>query len=317
MEIREVSVGVMKPDQQSALTFFVTDFWAGVSPRGYKRLGVYSGKNADQLIAIFAIFQFHKLRKRILISPPISPHCGLVFFQHLPKRYSTQTAHKRVLREISKYLEITYPKDYIDIAFPAEIKDVQPFQQEGFQVEVSYTYLVDLQNSDEEALLMAMSTERRKNIRDATSTTLTTQINPTFEAVLSLINNTLNERGVVPHLTTLKLLLTSGSDRVFSIGVFDGHQLIATTVIGMDSQRAYYLAGGTQKSGTAAGSLSLWEAIRESKRRGAAQFDFCGSSVPSIEKFFRAFGGELTPYFRIRRNTALIDFLKSTKERFT
>jgi hypothetical protein len=316
MEIREVSVGAMKPEQEGVLPLFVTDFWSGVAPEGYKRLGVFSGKNADELIAVFAIFQFQKLGKRILISPPVSPHCGLVLLQQPLKKYTAQTAHKRVLRQVCEYLEKTYPKDYIDVAFPAEIKDVQPFQQEGFQIEISYTYLVDLQNGDEDSLLMAMSPERRKNIRDALSSTLRVSINPPMEAVLNLIKSTLSEQGVAPPLETLGALLTGGSDRVFSIGVFDGDQMTATAIIGMDARRAHYLAGGTQKTSAAAGPLSLWEAIKESKKRGAKEFDFLGSSVPAIERYFRAFGGELTPYFRIRRNTALVDFLKSTKERF-
>jgi hypothetical protein len=316
MEIREISVGEMKPEQEGALPLFVTDFWAGFAPEGYKRLGVFSGKNADDLVSVFALFNYQKLGKRILISPPLTPHCGLAFFQQPSKKYTLQTAQKRVLRQICEYLKKTYPKDHIDIAFPPELKDVQPFQQEGFKIKISYTYLIGLHGSDEEMIFKAMSSERRKNIRHALSTSLTTRLNPPLESVLNLIDTTLSEQGVATHLETLRGLLCADSDRVFSIGVYDGDQMMATTIVGMDARCAYYLAGGTLKTGTAAGPLSLWQGIKESKKRGAAQFDFLGSSVPSIERYFRAFGGELTPYFRIRRNTALVDFLKSTKERF-
>ena len=62
----------------------------------------------------------------------------------------------------------------------------------------------------------------------------------------------------------------------------------------------YYLWGGSdpqfRNSGT--NSYCLWEAIKFSASVTKA-FDFEGSMIKPFEKFFRAFGGKLTPYFHV------------------
>jgi len=70
------------------------------------------------------------------------------------------------MRTLAEYLNNDFPNAYIDIAFPPEIKDIQPFIQAGFKPEIGYTYRLNLTANAKE-LLADFSSERRKNIRDA------------------------------------------------------------------------------------------------------------------------------------------------------
>jgi hypothetical protein len=54
-------------------------------------------------------------------------------------------------------------------------------------------------------------------------------------------------------------------------------------------------------------SLLLWEAINKSAKKAKA-FNFEGSMIEPIERYFRAFGGKLTPYFEIKKTSS--KFLK-------
>nr|HPR68216.1 methicillin resistance protein [Kiritimatiellia bacterium] len=47
--------------------------------------------------------------------------------------------------------------------------------------------------------------------------------------------------------------------------------------------------------------LAVWEAIRHAKEAGLETFDFEGSVIPPIERFFRGFGGRLTPYYTVNK----------------
>lgn len=69
-----------------------------------------------------------------------------------------------------------------------------------------------------------------------------------------------------------------------------------------DKQTAYYIMGGSDPKfrSSAAYSLLMWEAIQEASKH-AAQFDFCGSSIASVAKFFKGFGGEETSYLHLRK----------------
>jgi hypothetical protein len=56
--------------------------------------------------------------------------------------------------------------------------------------------------------------------------------------------------------------------------------------------------GNPERRNSGATSLVLWEAI-QSQPRGVEFFDFEGSMVEAIERFFRAFGARQVPYFHV------------------
>jgi hypothetical protein len=47
-------------------------------------------------------------------------------------------------------------------------------------------------------------------------------------------------------------------------------------------------------------SLLFWNAIKLASEKGLA-FNFEGSMIPGVERFFRSFGGGLTPVFYISK----------------
>jgi hypothetical protein len=69
-----------------------------------------------------------------------------------------------------------------------------------------------------------------------------------------------------------------------------------------DEGSAYYLMGGgdPEVRGSGATSLCLWHAIRFASTV-TASFDFEGSMIEPVERLFRAFGAEQTPYFAVSR----------------
>ena len=61
------------------------------------------------------------------------------------------------------------------------------------------------------------------------------------------------------------------------------------------------MAGGSTDAGRLHGAMHglLARAIEEAAATGCTVFDFEGSMLRGVEPFFRGFGGELTPYFRV------------------
>ena len=74
-----------------------------------------------------------------------------------------------------------------------------------------------------------------------------------------------------------------------------------------DDDTVYYLMSGSdpelRKSGAV--SLCLWEAIRYSVGR-FQRFDFEGSVVEPIERYFRSFGSERVEYYRVFRIDSML-----------
>ena len=81
----------------------------------------------------------------------------------------------------------------------------------------------------------------------------------------------------------------------------DGQPLAGVYII-HDVHTAYYLIGGYSTFGHhGAGSLAMWHAILKAKSMGLEVFDFEGSILPPIERYFRGFGGTLTPIFTVQK----------------
>jgi len=89
----------------------------------------------------------------------------------------------------------------------------------------------------------------------------------------------------------------------------------AAIYIAWDKQTCYYIMGGADENYRSSGaySLLLWEAIKTASGV-CKEFDFCGSMIPSIERFFRSFGGEQVPYFHLKKiNSKALGLLYSLK----
>jgi hypothetical protein len=72
-----------------------------------------------------------------------------------------------------------------------------------------------------------------------------------------------------------------------------------------DEQGAYYLLGGgdPELRNSGATSLLLWELILRA-REVTDVFDFEGSMIEPLERFFRSFGARQTPYLYVSRESA-------------
>ena len=85
-----------------------------------------------------------------------------------------------------------------------------------------------------------------------------------------------------------------------------------------DKNSAYYLMGGgdPELRNSGATSLCMWEAIKFSATV-TQRFDFEGSMIEPVERFFRAFGAIQTPYFSVHKTPSrllkTINFLRELK----
>ena len=84
-----------------------------------------------------------------------------------------------------------------------------------------------------------------------------------------------------------------------SLGAFNTEgKLMAVLGLFYDSKTAYLILNGTSEELKDKGinELLIYHGIEWAKANGQSTFDFEGSMIPSIESFYRQFGGRLTPY---------------------
>jgi hypothetical protein len=262
----------------------------------------------NKLIGGFPV-PFYK--KKMIKSPPLVPYLG-VFYCNLTflKKYKINTFEK----ELNNYLCSIF-KSVIYVGYPLTIhhKDILPFIWSGVDYSVKYTYCVDLTKNENEILsnfsnsvIRQIRKNKEKDIQvvedDINSflkanknSFLKKKLNVKFDFYWKKIFETLKNKNV--KIFTLK------KNKIDSASIF----LI------WDNKQVYYLGGGINKNSSNEMAYLFYKSIIYFKNKNIPLFNFEGSLIPSIENYFRKFGGDLYPIFVIKKSNFLINFIKKFK----
>lgn len=191
--------------------------------------------------------------------------------------------------------------------FSHEITDWLPFYWAGYIQTTRYTYLLkNIRNTD--MLQNRMSQNIRRNIIKAKEHhRITVQSGIPTDSFLDIQEKTFERQGLTnkqdPDILKrlIEVCRRRGQGDVFG-GYDENGQLHAAAFVVWQKSAAYYIAGGGNPTLRSSGahSLVLWEAIRQTARH-TDTFDFEGSMIQGVERFFREFGAIQTPYFTISR----------------
>lgn len=198
-----------------------------------------------------------------------------------------------------------------------------PIYWKGFEQTNYYTYRIeDLTNLD--SIWKGFEANIRTDIRKAANKeNLTVRTDLTVDDFLKLNEKVFLRQGMgLPYTKKLVYDIDSAAKNNHARKIFiaedeQGRHHSAVYLI-WDDNSAYYLMGGSDPElrNSGATSLCMWEAIQFASTV-TKSFDFEGSMMEPVERFFRNFGAVQTPYFLITKtNSRLIKtyiFLKSLK----
>ena len=244
-----------------------------------------------------------------LYTPEFLSHCALIYQSDSSNPSKKLSDHKAVLQEIGRFL-IREKKSIVSISFPPSISDMQPFQWLGFKVNPKYTYLLNLTKSEDQ-LLSSMSPERRTNLKKAQKQNYEIK---SFEKkdFQSLLDHTLKKLNRAAYAKAIKKLLheyANPENAIIEVVYQDSIPVSGIFCIYYNEVAVYLIGAFDPKIGSeGAGSLAMWSSILSCKAHGVHSFDFSGSMVPNIERYFRGFGGELQTYFNITKMSRWLRF---------
>ena len=205
----------------------------------------------------------------------------------------------------------------IDLSLDHTCDYLFPFHWSGFKLQVAYSYRIeDIQDADR--LWNGLADNIRREIRKAQKQLKVEDDHP-IEDLILMQDKTFSRQGrkhrnVHERLERLDEALKEKNARKLLCAVDTEGRIHAASYFVFDKRCCYYLIGGgdPELRTSGASSLLMWEGIQYASTVSAA-FDFEGSMIEPIERFFRAFGGVPVPYWRVTRlNTALsiADYMK-------
>ena len=187
-----------------------------------------------------------------------------------------------------------------------------PFYWAGFTQTTRYTYILH-KLADEQALWQGLQENIRREIKKAINRfKLVVRDDLSADDFLVLNRMTFARQGMaVPYtddfVNKLDQACAARQARYILIAEDEQGRCHAGVYIVWDQNSAYYLMGGgdPELRNSGATSLCMWEAIKFA-RQVTKRFDFEGSMIEPVERFFRAFGAQQTPYFTVSKTPSHI-----------
>lgn len=206
-----------------------------------------------------------------------------------------------LLKELIKKLP---PFDFLNYNLSSEIGNYLPFLWEGFIQSSKISYILEYKQGTEVAWSQMKSSVRRDIRRAEEKLEISDKISTTD--LYNLICKTFERKGNRPPYSfeLLDQLYKKGEERGRAkiIGAVDhkGKAHAAQLYI-YDDDTTYYLAGGFDPNSDIPGSVTLliWNEIESSFSKDL-NFDFEGSSIEPIEKFFSSFGAKQVHFHNIK-----------------
>jgi lipid II:glycine glycyltransferase (peptidoglycan interpeptide bridge formation enzyme) len=275
--------------------------WLNIYNEKIQLYGVFD--NDDRLIAGFHVFKKKMFSITHLTNPPYTPHIGLFYENKAKNKASALSYNKKILSEIAEFLN-TLTADIITFALPHQIIDSQPFFWKKFKVIPNYTYQINLLQSFDD-LTENLSSDKRNSLNKSLKDNIVTSVIKDYKVVEELVLKTFSRKNKEFSSELVKKILFQFANDGNSFAVVSKENQTALSVAFCiyDKKTCYYLLGGynSDNKHQAAGVSSLWKAVMHAKELGLKCFDFEGSMLPEVERFFRGFGGDLVPYYTINK----------------
>lgn len=243
----------------------------------------------------------------VLSTPPLTQNLG-PWLRPSTAKYAKQLAQEKdLLQEL--YEQLPAHAQYSQNWHHSRTNWLPLFWQ-GYEQTTRYTYRLP-SLCDKDAIWSDLQENIRREIRKAQNKEgVTVRTDLTIDDFLALNKKTFSRQGMkLPYSEDLVRNIHESASKnnagKFFIGEDAQGRRHAGVYIILDDQSAYYLLGGgdPELRNSGATSLCMWEAIQFAATV-TKSFDFEGSMIEPIERYFRAFGAIQTPYFNISKTNS-------------
>lgn len=254
------------------------------------------------IIATLPYFIEKRYGFRFFTLPPLTPVLG-PWFRPSDGKYTNQLSHQH---KMMTDLILQLPEfDLFRQNFHHSITNWLPFHWQGFQQTTRYTYVIE-NLLEPDRVWQSFRENIRRNIRKAQKTV---QIRHDLDLnrFIDIHEMTFKQQGLsLPYDRAVIHRIDEACTERQCCKTFFAEdvqgKLHGAVYLVWDNEAAYYLMGGADNTLRQSGAVNLllWEAIQFAGTV-TRTFNFDGSMIDTIERFFRAFGGVQKPYFQVSK----------------
>lgn len=262
----------------------------------------YDDQNNIQAYWVY-VFNQQAFWKKITM-PSFTPYMGpRLLYSNQLNEYDRLSFENKALKDLIEKLP-----SFAEIKFKwsRDYTNWLAFYWNKFQQQTSYTYLIQ-DTSDSNLIFSQFKKSIQRQIRKATDVL---QIREAKQAdgVIQMLKLSLGESSnhllKEDILQKLHSLAHSKNQSCILEAVHPNGNIIGAIYLIWDQQEMLYLYGGydDQMNDSGAMPLLFWSALQKAHEQKLS-FNFEGSMIPGVERFFRSFGAIQTPVFTLQKSS--------------
>lgn len=301
-----VEINDSRPKQEVPGSIFAQPWWLDAVAPGFWNEAII--QRDGQCIARMPYVTQRRHGSLRITMPPLTQTLG-PWLHYSSEKYASRLSEEKDL--ISQLISQLPRFAKFNQRFHHRITNWLPFYWHGFSQTTRYTYVIPtLENLDE--IWNGMASNIRREIRKAEKS-VGVRNDRGLGAFLNLNEMVFRRQKIeIPYSRAVAERIDAACGARTCREIFFAEdatgRLHAALYLVWDSEAAYYLMGGGDPDLRTSGATSLlfWRAINYAATV-TRSFDFEGSMIEPIERFFRAFGARQVPYFQITKvNSSLL-----------
>jgi GNAT acetyltransferase-like protein len=294
-------------EQSDSLTLFLRSWWLDATC-GPEAWDVALAEHAGEIVGALPYLRRTRFGMVMLTQPQLTQHLG----PWIGAAFSSSVNPARAKDIMEELIAGLPPFTRYSQNWSPAITNWLPFHWAGFKQTTRYTMRLP-ELSDLDAVWRGFQANARTDIRKATGRfQLRLRPDPTLSDFLDVNRLTFARQHMkVPYSREYVARLNAACvarncSKIFVAEDANGRAHAAAYLV-WDANAAYYLMGGGDPAlrNSGATSFCIWEAIRFAATVSKA-FDFEGSMIESVERFFRSFGALHVPYYHVTQNRSFL-----------
>jgi len=289
---------------EKTIPIFLRDWWMdAVSMDGEWNVKLY--ELDSEIMGVLVYYLTNRANKKVITLPPLTQKNGIwIKYPQYQKQVTKISYENKVTKELLNQLEKEDVYSY-NQNFDYNFQNWYEFYWREYIQTTRYTYVIE-DLGDLKKVYDNFDKSLRCNIRKAEKV-VQVKRNLSIEEFYNLNKITFERKGAnIPYSFEIVKRIDEACKERKCREIFyaiDEYENINSAIyIVWDCHSAYYIMEGvnTEFLNSQATSLLLWKAIEHSSEY-VKKFDFEGSMMQSIERFFRKYGGVQRQYFNIKK----------------
>lgn len=233
-------------------------------------------------------------------NPMLDKYLGVIFAKEDGNRQKIVAKEYKYMESLSKELKNIKSFDYY---FHPEFKNWIPLSWNGFTQQTRYTYIIKNRDYSIEEIYSQFHLNIKRNIKNAKKERVTIKKDISFKDLWDVVDKTFLRQGSKSPFNKKRLenYVNTLSSNFTSYGAYNiKDECIAVCGILHDENSSYLLLNGIDVKNEIRGANAylVYETVIDLHKK-CKIYDFEGSMLFGVEEFYRRFGGELTPYYRV------------------